>query len=191
MSAAADGISVDFALDELPGDELHAALSAYRAAGPIVATRFLGIPAFIIAGHSALKQAFLDCELFPPHRMYQASLEPAIGPTFISLPDPAQHRMYRKLAINVGSVVRLTAPKGGIGFSRPKTIPPLLGAPDRIRLARGGLNDLGWKRRFRVPLPPRWANGVADQGRTPIWPPMSRERKLLVPNFAGFFDSPL
>lgn len=89
---------MDFALDELPGDSLHQALHAYRAQGPVVPARFLGLDAFVITGHAALKQAFLDVERFPPHRMYQASFEPAIGKSFISLPDPAQHRVYRKLA---------------------------------------------------------------------------------------------
>lgn len=31
----------------------------------------------------------------------------------------------------------------------------------------------------------RWCTG-----RTPIWSPLSRERSLFVPDFAGFFDSP-
>jgi hypothetical protein len=47
----------------------------------------------------------------------------------------------RALASNVGSVIKLTASNGGIGFSRPKAFTVLFGAPDRLRLARGGLND--------------------------------------------------
>ncbi len=30
--------------------------------------------------------------------MYQASLEPAAGQSFISMPEPERHRIYRKLA---------------------------------------------------------------------------------------------
>jgi cytochrome P450 len=89
---------IDFAFDELPGDELHEALRAFRERGPAVPARFLGLPAFVIAGYPALLEAFTDSERFPPHRMYQASFENAIGRTFISDPDPDRHRIYRKLA---------------------------------------------------------------------------------------------
>ena len=34
---------------------------------------------------------------------------------------------------------------GGIPLLWPKAFTPLLGAPDRLRLARGGLNDLSRK----------------------------------------------
>lgn len=89
---------VDFALDEMPGAQLHDVLRAYRERGPIQTTRFLGIPAFVIPERAALFEAFIDTERFPPHRMYQASFEGAIGKSFISMEDPEQHRVYRKLA---------------------------------------------------------------------------------------------
>jgi cytochrome P450 len=89
---------VDFAFDKMPGDELHEVLRAFRDEGPVVPTRFLGLPAFVIARYDALVEAFTDNERFPPHRMYQASFEGAIGRSFISEPDPARHRLYRKLA---------------------------------------------------------------------------------------------
>jgi cytochrome P450 len=89
---------VDFALDELPGDELHEVLRGYRERGPVASTRFLGQPSFVITGYAALLAAFKDTEGFPPHRMYQLSLEPAIGRSFISMERPEDHRVYRKLA---------------------------------------------------------------------------------------------
>ncbi len=88
----------DFALDAMPGQQLHEILHGYRERGPVTLTRFLTLPAFIITGHAALLDAFRDTERFPPHRMYQASFEGAIGKSFISMEDPVQHRIYRKLA---------------------------------------------------------------------------------------------
>jgi len=88
----------DFALDAMPGEQLHKILHGYRKRGPVALTRFLTLPAFIITGHAALLDAFRDSERFPPHRMYQASIEGAIGKSFISMEDPTQHLIYRKLA---------------------------------------------------------------------------------------------
>jgi cytochrome P450 len=90
--------SLDFALDELPGASLHEALDVFRARAPVAPTRFFGQPAFVISSYETLLEAFADNERFPPHRMYQASFEPAIGESFISMPEPDRHRTYRKLA---------------------------------------------------------------------------------------------
>lgn len=98
MTTTVDLDSVDFGLQELPGDALHAVLRTYRERGPVQPTRFLGLPAFVITSHKALEEAFLDEHAFPGHRMYQASFEPAIGKSFISDPDPASHLLFRKLA---------------------------------------------------------------------------------------------
>jgi len=89
---------LDFALEEYPGNELHDALRAHREAHPVTPARFLGLPAFAITGHSALRHAFADDIRFPGHRMYQASFEGAVGDSFISMGDDTQHRVYRKLA---------------------------------------------------------------------------------------------
>lgn len=89
---------VDFGLHALPGESLHATLRAFRERSPVEPTRFLGLPSFVITSHEALEAAFLDEHVFPGHRMYQASFEPAIGRSFISDPDPASHLLYRKLA---------------------------------------------------------------------------------------------
>lgn len=89
---------VDFGLHELPGDALHATLRRFRERGAIQATKFMGLPSFVITSHEALEAAFLDEHVLPGHRMYQASFEPAIGKSFISDPDPASHLLFRKLA---------------------------------------------------------------------------------------------
>ena len=88
---------VDFALDEMPGDEMHRVLRAYREQNPVSETRFLGLSAKLITGHPELFDAMMDTEGFPPHAMYKASFETAIGETFISMEDPRNHRLYRKL----------------------------------------------------------------------------------------------
>ncbi len=95
---AADPHAVDFALDELPGEALHAALRRLRAQGPVVPAHFGGQPALVVCGYAALLDAFTDAERFPPHLMYQAAFEPAIGESFISMPERERHLRYRKLA---------------------------------------------------------------------------------------------
>jgi cytochrome P450 len=88
---------VDFALDPLPGPQLHAALAGLRGMGPIVPALFLGADAWVITSHAALAEAFRDTVRFPPPAMYQASLEPVVGKTFISMDEP-DHQLYRRLA---------------------------------------------------------------------------------------------
>ena len=95
---APDLDGVDFALDPMPGDELHDVLRGYRERGPVQPTRFLTLPAFVVTGHAALLDAFMDDVRFPGYRMYQAAFEGAVGRTFISTPDPTEHRVVRKLA---------------------------------------------------------------------------------------------
>jgi len=90
--------AADFALDEMPGDTLHALLRVFRERGPVQPARFMGLPCHVIAQGAALRAAFPDNHAFPGHRMYQASFEPAIGASFISDPDPASHLRFRKLA---------------------------------------------------------------------------------------------
>jgi cytochrome P450 len=90
--------TADFALDEMPGNALHALLHSFRERGPVQPARFLGLACHVISSDAALGAAFRDDFTFPGHRMYQASFEPAIGASFISDPDPASHLRYRKLA---------------------------------------------------------------------------------------------
>ena len=94
----ADLDRVDFALDELPGEQLHEVLEAYRDTAPVAKTRFLGLEAWIVTSHEAVLDGFTDSVRFPPHRMYQVSFEPVVGESFISMPEPERHRLYRKLA---------------------------------------------------------------------------------------------
>ncbi len=89
---------VDFGLDEMPGSELHEVLHAYRAEGPVRPSLFNGLPAYLITAHDTLLDAFMDTERFPPHLMYRARFEPAIGESFISMPERERHLLYRKLA---------------------------------------------------------------------------------------------
>ena len=93
-----DAERVDFGLDEMPGAQLHQILRVLCERGPIVSTRFLGTPAFVICREATLSEAFRDDWTFPGHRMYQGSFEPAIGESFISEADSARHLRYRKLA---------------------------------------------------------------------------------------------
>jgi len=88
---------IDFAFDSLPGPALHDALDDLRAAGPVVPARFFGSDAWIITTYDALAAAFRDPATFPPPAMYRASLEPAIGRSFISMDEP-DHRVFRRLA---------------------------------------------------------------------------------------------
>jgi len=88
---------VDFALDEMPGSEMHEVLRSYREHNPVASTRFLGLQALIITGYPELLDAMMDTVAFPPHAMYKASFENAIGETFISMDDPQKHLLYRKL----------------------------------------------------------------------------------------------
>jgi cytochrome P450 len=98
MNELPDIDQVDFAFDEMPGEEMHRILHAYRDRGPLQSTHFMGLPAFIITGHRVLLDAFMDTEKFPPHRMYKTSFEGAIGETFISMEDSRKHLAYRRLA---------------------------------------------------------------------------------------------
>jgi cytochrome P450 len=93
-----DRTEVDFALDDLPGEALHHALAQFRESGPVAPTRFLGLDAWVVTRHDAVLDGFSDSHRFPPHRMYQASFEPVVGESFISMPEPERHRVYRKLA---------------------------------------------------------------------------------------------
>ena len=45
--------TADFALDEMPGQELHNLLHAFRERGPIQPAHFLGLPCHIITGDAA------------------------------------------------------------------------------------------------------------------------------------------
>lgn len=90
-------MSPDFAIDLLPGDELHRTLAALRVSHPVSPVRFGGRDAFVITGHAALAEAFRDNTRFPPADAYRLTIEPVQGLTFQTMEDE-QHRLYRRLA---------------------------------------------------------------------------------------------
>jgi cytochrome P450 len=87
----------DFALDPMPGPEMHARLHALREQGPVARVRFGGQPAFLVTTFDALLEAFRDVERFPPATLYQRTIAQVIGPNFQSM-EGEQHRLYRRLA---------------------------------------------------------------------------------------------
>ena len=72
----------DFALDAMPGQELHDILRGYRERSPVTPTRFLTRPAFIITGHAELLDGFRDTQRFPPHRLFPRRLPKRPTETF-------------------------------------------------------------------------------------------------------------
>jgi cytochrome P450 len=90
-------MEVDLAADPLPGQALYEVLARCREEGDVVPARFLGAPAWAIVGYEALAAAFRDAERFPPPLMYRATIERAIGRSFISMDDP-EHLVHRRLA---------------------------------------------------------------------------------------------
>ena len=88
--------SPDFAIDALPGLELHQALTELRQQGPIVPVTFLGTNAWLITTYEALEEAFRDTERFPPPAMYKYAIEPVFGRSFLSMDEP-DHLIYRRL----------------------------------------------------------------------------------------------
>ncbi len=90
-------LSVDLVADPVPGEELHRLLAEARTSSGIPEASLLGIPARVIARFAALKAFFADNERFPGGATYQFMVEPAVGPTFISM-DGAEHDQFRRLA---------------------------------------------------------------------------------------------
>jgi cytochrome P450 len=88
--------SVDLVADPVPGEELHRLLAEARSTSVIPETNLLGIPARVISRFDALKAFFADVEQFPGGATYQFMVEPAVGPTFISM-DGAEHDRFRRL----------------------------------------------------------------------------------------------
>jgi cytochrome P450 len=89
--------SADLVADPVPGDELHRLLADARSAPVLPTASLLGIPARVVARFDALKAFFADSQHFPGGASYQFMVEPAVGPTFISM-DGAEHDRFRRLA---------------------------------------------------------------------------------------------
>ncbi len=89
--------TVDLVDDPVAGDRLHRLLAAARAAPEPPETTMLGMRARVLAQFDMLKAFFADDERFPGGASYRFMVEPAVGPTFISM-DGAEHDRYRRLA---------------------------------------------------------------------------------------------
>jgi len=89
--------SADLVADPVPGEELHRLLAGARSAPVLPEASLLGMPARVIAGFDTLKAFFADDEHFPGGASYRFMVEPAVGPTFISM-DGAEHDRIRRLA---------------------------------------------------------------------------------------------
>jgi cytochrome P450 len=89
--------TLDFGLDLLPREELHAVLAALREAHRVAPVRFFGNEAMLVTRFDDVKEAFRDDEHLPGGSTYQMHTEPVIGRTFISM-DGAEHDRHRQLA---------------------------------------------------------------------------------------------
>lgn len=91
------GSVIDFALNPLPGSQLHDVLRSLRSDhGDIAPVTFFGMPAFVILGWDSLREFFAANETFPGGEVYKYQLEKTVGRTFISM-DGAEHDVYRRL----------------------------------------------------------------------------------------------
>jgi cytochrome P450 len=87
---------VDFAVDPLPGDELHALMADLREQRRVAPVKFAGTDALLITRFEDVHDAFADSERLPGGAFYQGGIEPVVGRTFISM-DGKEHDLYRKL----------------------------------------------------------------------------------------------
>ncbi|MCJ7437456.1 MAG: cytochrome P450 [Acidimicrobiia bacterium] len=90
-------VTVDFGLDLLPSEELHAVLADLREAHRVAPVRFFGTEAVLVTRFDDVKEAFRDDEHLPGGATYQMHTEPVIGRTFISM-DGTEHDRHRQLA---------------------------------------------------------------------------------------------
>ena len=89
---------VDLTEAELPGADLHTFLRTAREAGGLPHAALLGRPARLVTRYADLKDFMVDEATFPGGTIYQFQVEPAIGPTFISM-DGEQHVAVRQQAV--------------------------------------------------------------------------------------------
>jgi len=97
---------IDFALNPLPGSQLHNVLRSLRSDhGDVAPVTFFGMPAFVILGWETLREFFAANETFPGGEVYKYQLEKTVGRTFISM-DGADHDVYRRLVTHGISISR-------------------------------------------------------------------------------------
>ena len=89
---------VDLVDAALPGAELHAWLAAVRRTPGLGEATLLGQPARVVTRYADLRDFMVDEVTFPGGAIYQFQVEPAIGPTFISM-DGEQHVAVRQQAM--------------------------------------------------------------------------------------------
>jgi cytochrome P450 len=94
MTAACLMPDVDFAYAELPN--LHEALDALRAHGPVVPVRFHGETTWLILAYEELAAAFADDETFPSKAIYERISMPTMGKTIQCMAGD-EHRRNRAL----------------------------------------------------------------------------------------------
>jgi cytochrome P450 len=82
----------------LPGQQLHELLAAARSAPGLTPARLLGQPALLVTRYADLKAFMVDETSFPGGPVYQFSVEPVCGPTFISM-DGEEHVAVRQQAM--------------------------------------------------------------------------------------------
>jgi cytochrome P450 len=87
--------AVDLIADAVPGDELHGALAWARSQAVPPEAVVLDMPARVIARFDMLKELFADDDGFPGGTSYKFMVEPAVGPTFISMDGDEHDRMRR------------------------------------------------------------------------------------------------
>lgn len=90
-------IPVDFGLDPLPGAELHQVCAELRESQRVAPARFYGNDAVLFTRFEDVREAFRDDDKFPGGDFYEASIEPVVGRTFISM-NGREHDLHRKLA---------------------------------------------------------------------------------------------
>jgi cytochrome P450 len=91
------GTTVDFGIDPLVGEELHAHLAELREADRLARVQFFGAEAVLVTRYDDVKEAFRDDEHLPAGSTYQMHTEPVVGRTFISM-DGSEHDRHRQLA---------------------------------------------------------------------------------------------
>ena len=88
---------IDFGLDPMPGAELHEVCAALRESQRVAPARFYGTDAVLFTRFEDVRDAFRDDAKFPGGDFYEASIEPVVGRTFISM-NGREHDLHRKLA---------------------------------------------------------------------------------------------
>ena len=87
--------TVDLIADPVAGDVLHRELAWARSQSVPPLANLLGMPARVMARFDMLKELFADNARFPGGTSYKFMVEPAVGPTFISMDGDEHDRMRR------------------------------------------------------------------------------------------------